>query len=305
MRKSDKIDPDELAKRLGLPLKFLRWQAAAAQKSYRVYSIPKRNGSMRTIEAPSERLKAIQRRILRRLLPPEVSECATAFVPGRSIADNARPHLGAPAVLELDIKNFFPSLNYELLRDHLVNNGFTPEAAKTVTALCTFDGHLPQGAVTSPHLANLLLYDFDRAIDDYVRRFGVYTRYADDLTFSGDLSPERISGIIVRCRRGLKALGLKLNPGKTRVARRGSRQQVTGLVVNEKLRAPRELRRKLRQEMYYLNRYWETECRKLTAERLESLLGRVNFVWSIDRDNAEFSEYRRQLLEIKKFRRKR
>ena len=203
-------------------------------------------------------------------------------------------------VLELDIRNFFPSLSYQLLYDYLVKNGFTQEAAKTVTALCNFNGHLPQGAVTSPHIANLLLYDFDRAINDYVRRFGVYTRYADDLTFSGNLSGDRISNIIMRCRSRLIFLGLKLNPEKTRVNRRGSRQQVTGLVVNEKLQAPRELRRKLRQEMYYLNRYWESEWRKLTPEHLASLLGQVNFVWSIDRDNAEFAEYRRQLLEIKR-----
>ena len=301
MRKIDHIDSDKMAEKLGLPLKFLRWQAATVQDSYRVYSIPKRNGKMRTIEAPSERLKLIQRRILHHLLPQTVSKCATAFVRGRCIADNARRHLNAPVVLELDIRNFFPSLSYQLLYDYLVKNGFAQEAAKTVTALCTFNGHLPQGAVTSPHIANLLLYDFDRAINDYVRRFGVYTRYADDLTFSGNLSGDRILSIIIRCRCRLNFLGLKLNPEKTRVNRRGSRQQVTGLVVNEKLQAPRELRRKLRQEMYYLNRYWESEWRKLTPEHLDSLLGQVNFVWSIDRDNTEFSEYRRQLLEIKKF----
>ena len=294
------IDSDKMAERLDLPLNFLRWQAATVRDSYRVYSIPKRNGKKRVIEAPSERLKMIQRRILHRLLPQTVSECATAFVPGRGIADNARAHLDQPVVLGMDIKNFFPSLGYELLGDYLLKYGFSPDAAKTVTALCTFDGHLPQGAVTSPHLANLLLYDFDLAISRYVRSFANYTRYADDLTFSGNFGESEISAIISCCRMGLKPLGLKLNPEKTHVARRGTRQQVTGLVVNEKIQAPRTLRRELRQRMYYLNRYWESEWRQLTGEQLAALLGKINFAWDIDRTNAEFSEYRRQLLEIKR-----
>ena len=296
------MDSEKLAEKLGLPLNFLRWQAATVQNSYRVYSIPKRNGKKRVIEAPSQRLKFIQSRLLAAVLPKKVSPCATAFVHGKSIADNARPHLNQPVVLGMDIKNFFPSLGYELLFDYLLKHGFSPDAAKTVTALCTFDGHLPQGAVTSPHLANLLLYDFDLAISRHVRRFAVYTRYADDLTFSGDFDENKISAIISRCRMELKPLGLKLNPEKTHVSRRGSRQQITGLVVNEKIQAPRTLRRELRQRMYYLNRFWEKEWRRLTEEQLESLLGKINFVWNIDRGNAEFSEYRRQLLEIKKFR---
>lgn len=302
MRKKSRIDLDELATELGLPLKFLRWQAATVQKSYRVYTIPKSNGKMRTIEAPSRQLKFIQSRLVATVLPHKVSSCATAFVPGKNIADNARPHLNKPVVLGMDIKNFFPSLSYKLLFDYLMKNGFNSDAAKTVTALCTFNGHLPQGAVTSPHLANLLLYEFDLAIRRYVRRFATYTRYADDLTFSGDFGENEISAIINRCRMELRPLGLKLNPDKTHVSRRGSRQQITGLVVNEKIQAPREFRRGLRQEMYYLNRFWEKEWHGLTDERLDSLLGKINFVWNIDRGNAEFSEYRRQLLEIKKFR---
>ena len=301
MQKQYKIDLEDLAAKTGLPLKFLRWQAATVQNSYRVYTIPKRNGKMRIIEAPSTRLKLIQARLVDRVLPKKVSSCATAFVHQKSIADNARPHLNKPVVLGMDIKNFFPSLGYKLLLRYLVKNGFSPAAAKTVTALCTFDGHLPQGAVTSPHLANLLLYEFDLEIRRYVRRFAVYTRYADDLTFSGNLNEKEIADIIRKCRAELKMLNLKLNPKKTHVSRRGARQQITGLVVNEKLHAPRELRRDLRQEMYYLNKFWETEHQKITEERLDSLLGKINFVWNIDRDNAEFFEYRRQLLEIKKF----
>ena len=302
MAKTYRIDSEKLAQHLGLPLKFLRWQAATAQQSYRVYSIPKRNGRMRTIEAPSERLKFIQSRLVAAVLPDRVSRWATAFRPGRNIADNARPHLGKAVVLSMDIRNFFPSLRYPLLLDYLGGSGFSPEAAKTVTALCTFDGHLPQGAVTSPHLANLLLYDFDLAVARAVRPFADYTRYADDLTFSGDLGETEIAAILRLCRTHLKSLGLKLNPAKTRIARRGSRQEVTGVVVNQKLQPPREYRRQLRQEMYYLNRFWEKEWRQLTDEKLDSLLGRIGFVWDFDRTDAEFSEYRRQLLEIKRFR---
>ena len=96
-------------------------------------------------------------------------------------------------------------------------------------------------------------------------------------------------------------IGLKLNPDKTHVMRNGNRKMVTGITVNQKLSAPKSLRKRLRQRMYYLNHFWEKDWHRLTEEELNNLLGLVNFVWSIDRENQEFFQYRTQLLEIKRF----
>ena len=124
---------------------------------------------------------------------------------------------------------------------------------------------------------------------------------ADDLTFSGDPGNEEITGLIRYVKQELGKLGLRLNHEKIRIQRQGMRQEVTGVVVNAKTSAPREVRRRLRQQMYYLNKHWEHEWRKLDEHSLNVLLGQANFIWDMDRDNPEFTEYRRQLLEIKRY----
>ena len=161
---------------------------------------------------------------------------------------------------------------------------------------------MPQGAVTSPFLANRLLREFDETMLRHCRQAKVnYSRYADDITLSGSISNDLKEKLLSFVREGLHLYGLQLNNDKIRVQHRNNRQEVTGIVVNEKLQAPRELRRVLRQKMYYLNRYWENDLQKLTENDLDKLLGQVNFVWSIDKANSEFAEYRKQLLEIKRY----
>ena len=161
---------------------------------------------------------------------------------------------------------------------------------------------MPQGAVTSPFLANRLLNDFDEVMSQHCRQVKVnYSRYADDITLSGNISDALKEKLISFAREGLYLYGLQLNNEKIRILRRNNRQEVTGIVVNEKLQAPRELRRILRQKMYYLNRFWENDWQKLTENELDKLLGQVNFVWSIDKTNSEFAEYRKQLLGIKRY----
>ena len=130
----------------------------------------------------------------------------------------------------------------------------------------------------------------------------VVSRYADDLTFSGAIDNETITELIQFCRQELRYVGLKLNNQKIHVQRKSGCQSVTGLVVNETVNAPRDMRRAVRQKMYYLNKFWEKEWRKLDDHTLNVLLGQVNFIWDLKRENREFSEYRRQLLEIQHFR---
>ena len=291
-----------LARKLGLTVKQLYFISYNLEKFYTVYQIPKKNGKFRTIEAPSPLLTKIQSKILQDFISRRTSRAATAFEKKRNIKQNAQIHLNQPVLIGLDIKNFFPSVRFNLVWDYFKKQNVEDEPARLIATLCTFNGHLPQGAITSPFLANRLLRRFDEKMLKFCNLQKVnYSRYADDITFSGNINSALRDRLIKFVREELIPFHLQLNDEKIRVLHRNNRQEVTGIVVNEKLQAPRELRRILRQKMYYLNRFWENDWQKLTENDLDKLLGQVNFVWSIDKSNSEFAEYRKQLLEIKRY----
>lgn len=321
-----------MAEDLGINVKFLYLLSNRTPEFYKIYRIPKKNGKFRTIEAPCAILKRIQQYILRFVLPDKISlgatrctkalqsirrqdpeadisrkeiiglmSAATAFEPGTSIKDNAENHCGQPVVIALDVKDFFPSLKYKRVLALFRKYTERENTAVMLAKLCTLYGHLPQGAVTSPHISNLLLHDLDFTLKLYALDHGLeFTRYADDLTFSGNPDNGEISALIQTCRQELRKSGLRLNNDKIKIMRKGMRQEVTGIVVNAKMNAPREDRRRLRQQMYYLNKHWEHEWWKLDEHSLNVLLGKTNFIWNLDRGNPEIAEYRRQLLEIKR-----
>ena len=239
---------------------------------YQRFTIPKRHGGTRNIEAPGDKLKALQRRVLWRLLEPlTVRPCATGFVRGRSIVDNARPHVGQGVVINLDLADFFGSIALERVQQVFAAHGWETQAATILARICTSDGRLPQGAPTSPALSNLVCRRLDARLSALVvRANGQYTRYADDLTFSFPAfghnkrrrTPRlRASGDGARRRRPagpsrslLKKIGLIIvdegfriqRKKRIRVQRAHQRQTATGLVVNQKLNAPRATRRLVR-----------------------------------------------------------
>ena len=214
---------------------------------YRSWEIPKRRGGKRRITAPVPVLKAIQRRLLDAVLAATPCHpAATGFLPGISIADNARPHVGRKVVVNVDIEGFFPNTRFKLVRravERILPRRLSPEARRLVVDICTMGGGLPIGAPTSPAIANHVMLPVDRALAKVAARHGVaYTRYADDLTLSGD-DPARLLPFL---RQVVGQLGYRLDPKKTNFFRRGRRQVVTGLVVNDKVSVPRKLRRRLR-----------------------------------------------------------
>ncbi len=221
----------------------------ALTASYRIYTIAKKNGKRRIIQAPNRPLKTLQRALLDRgfaqLLP---HDCATGFRPGYSTLDNARPHERKRIVAKVDVESFFPSTRYaSVLRvcGQLWGATLSPRAVHLVAELCTVDGGLPTGAPTSPAIANLVLKPADAALATVCQRKGVtYTRFADDLTFSSD--SEAAVRVLPFVSEVLRTHGYRLAHQKTGVFRRGRRQTVTGLVVNEKATLSRPERRLLR-----------------------------------------------------------
>ena len=222
--------------------------AAWVEQEYNVY--PMVTGrKTRWIEAPSEELKELQRLLLDNLLYKlEPTEYAHGFVPGRSIVTNASCHVGKKWVLTADIKNFFPSVTKAQVIRALAPLDLAPERRDIIVELVTLHGHLPQGAPTSPHLANLVVRGMDLSIARWADLYDVaYTRYADDLTLSGELRPN-----LPTLRDKVEAAGFQLAANKTRIMHSDQRQTVTGLVVNEKVALPRGKRRILRAMLHNL-----------------------------------------------------
>ncbi|HRI49093.1 MAG TPA: reverse transcriptase family protein [Pseudomonadota bacterium] len=198
----------ELLRWLGLDseaeLRRLQRPGAGPGAPYVEFTIPKASGEPRRITAPRPRLKKLQRKILDELLVKcAPHEAAHGFVRGRSVVSNARPHAGAALVIKMDLRDFFPTIHFRRVAGLFQYYGYETEVAAALASLCThrpqlpggrplWPGVLPQGAPTSPALANILCRRLDSRLGGLARRAGAtYTRYADDLTFSFATEPER------------------------------------------------------------------------------------------------------------------
>jgi len=236
----------QLARTLGMELADL----ANFQPSYHEAFIAKRSGGRRRLLVPDAATKSLQRKLLRRVLARlRVHPAATGFERGRSIVDHARPHVGQAIVIHMDVVDFFTSTQATRIEAYFRRIGWNAPAAALLTRLTTHEGGLPQGAPTSPRLANLVNYGLDARLARYVEpQGGRYTRYADDIAISLEHDWGRTArGFVQKTRALLRAHGYRAHGRrKLSIRRRHQRQQVTGLVVNDKVHLSRERRRWLR-----------------------------------------------------------
>ena len=266
----------DLAMALGISLKELLFfsihRERERQPHYITFSIPKRAGGKRLIMAPKRRLKAIQRKLLELLVERlPVSDPAHAFRKGRNVRTGAEPHVGKKCILKLDLKDFFPSVTAARVRGLLLAYGYSFTVATTLAVLMTeaerqpveVDGavfHVPvgqrhcvQGAPTSPGICNALLLRMDRRLAGYARKHCLnYTRYADDLFFSGEMDRSGTNQVRLVVSRIVSEEGFQINTAKTKMMARGSRQSVTGVTVNQILGLSRKERRKMRAAAHHL-----------------------------------------------------
>ena len=263
--------PADLAKSLNLPVPRLRWLAfhseAATVTHYVRFQVPKKSVGMRELSAPHRDLAAAQQWILMHILEKiPTHDAAHGFVPGRGTMSNAVPHVGRAAVVNLDLKDFFPSVTFPRIKGIFQEFGFSPAVATILALLCTecprrkveYGGRLfhvatgarglPQGACTSPALSNLLARRLDARLKGLAEKLGfTYTRYADDLTFSGSAEAAAKTGyLLARVRHIVADENLTVNETKTRVQRPNTRQTVTGIVVNKRPNVSRRTTRRLR-----------------------------------------------------------
>lgn len=290
-----------LERDLGISLKTLYTLSNQRSKHYKKVFIPKKNGGTRTLAVPDALLKKVQRRILSVLLAyMPSSPFATAYEYGRSICKNALPHVGRKYLLKVDIEDFFGSITYGMVKEKVFDSAHFSEPIRILLSLlCYYKDCLPQGAPTSPKIANLVLRDFDYRIGTWCTKRGIsYTRYCDDLTLSGDIDLRETHTFVTQ---ELWKEHFRLHKDKTRFIHADRQQQVTGIVVNYQPRVSTEYCKKIRQEMYYCQKFGiESHLKKIgyTAgvnTYYNHLLGKINYVLSIMPDNKEMLAYKQTL----------
>ncbi len=315
--------PLDVAKLIEVTIPQLRWltfhRDDATMVHYERFTIPKRSGGERAIWAPRPILKHAQRTILREIVERlPIHGAAHGFVPGRSILTNATIHTDSQIVIKMDLKDFFPSVTFPRVKGIFRNAGYREQIATLLALLCTesprevmdIDGTthyvalgprcLPQGAPTSPAITNTLCLSLDRRMAGLAESLGWrYTRYADDLTFSLPTTHDghpKIGNLLGGVKMIISDEGFTLNPKKTRIMRKGSKQSVTGLIVNgdARPRVPRETRRKLRAAIHN-----QKQGKPLHMdESLYTLMGYASFVYMTDRElGAKWFDDLRPLLE--------
>ncbi|MFT5682209.1 MAG: RNA-directed DNA polymerase [Myxococcota bacterium] len=291
----------ELRATLGIATpKQLGWMLLSCEDGpYRSFTIPKSSGQPRRIDAPLPQLRAVQRRILKGILSRmPVHEAAHGFVKGCSTVTNAAEHVGKRLLVKFDLKDFFPTISYWRVVGLFAHLGYdvgqlrlsvdddSRNVAPVLARLCCFaqdpeefgGGYTPQGAPTSPAISNLILRGLDARLAGIVRSLdGVYTRYADDLTFSfhGEGEVGRLRWWVEEiCRQE----GFAVNQDKFRVIRASQRQQVTGVVVNDCLRVPRQERRRFRAILHNCQKHGVASQARGRADMAGYLRGYASYI---------------------------
>ncbi len=310
---------EQIAAAMGIAVSELRFLSFSRKTSnvnhYVRFKLPKKTGGERLISAPMPRLKQAQQWILTNLLEKVgLHDAAHGFRAAHSIVSNAKPHLGAEVIINRDLKDFFPSISYRRVKGVFKSLGYSDAAATIFGLLCTepevekveLDGriyyvatgarHLPQGAPTSPAITNILCRRLDRRMQKIADECGfVYTRYADDLTFStSGKSKQNICNVLRRSESVVAHEGLELHPEKTRVLRKSRQQEVTGIVVNEKLSLDRKELKRFRAVLFQVEKdgpdgkHWGK-----SPDVIASLKGFTNYLQMVD--PAKAADYQKRV----------
>jgi retron-type reverse transcriptase len=274
---------------------------------YHRYGIPKKTGGIRNISAPKRALADAQQKVLANILEKIApGNPAHGFVKGRSIVTNASPHVGRKVVCNLDLRDFFPTITFRRVKGLFHAFGYSEHVATVLALLCTeptrakaelsgkifhvalSERFVPQGACTSPAITNLLCRRLDKRLDALAAKAGFsYTRYADDLTFSGDETKE-VGRLLRAVRKVVTAEGFTEHDDKTRVMRRGRRQEVTGVVVNTRPTLARDEVRRLRAILHNAAKTGlEAQNREKIPNFEAHLRGRVAYLAMIDKGRGE------------------
>ncbi|KGP74487.1 reverse transcriptase family protein [Pontibacillus yanchengensis] len=273
------------------------------------YTISKRDGSSREVWKPSYKLKTIQRWILKNILfNIKVSESAHGFVKNKSILTNAEVHqYNEPFwVYSTDIKDFFPSIKQNEVKKIFLEIGYTEKVSEALSSLTTINESLVQGFPTSPMISNIYCREIDEEFKKQANKLNIsYSRYADDITFSGPQKNgylkliKNIKNIVLH---NFRENNFLINEKKTRVRKNKHTKIVTGIVVSQYgVRIPQKYYRRLNKELYYCQRFGVNEHLKyhglITISNFKGyLIGLARFIYMVDPDKG--SEYIKKIQKL-------
>jgi hypothetical protein len=312
----------ELAEAIGLELAELRYLLYSRKVSktnhYYTFEIPKKSGGTRKISAPKRKLKYLQTWVLENVLNcVPIGDSAHGFIKNRSIVSNAGPHVGADMVINVDLKDFFPTIDYKRVKGLMEALGYSEQLATIFALICTqsetetvqMDGvtyyvqngnrFLPQGSPASPAISNLIAYRLDRKVQGLARKMNfTYTRYADDLSFS--TSKEHVKTghkLLYFLKQIIESEGFIMHPEKTQIMRKGGLQKVTGIVVNEKPNVERTQLRKFRSLLHHIETEgWKDQKWGKAKHLINAIEGYICYVSMVNRTKGDL--FREQLKKV-------
>ena len=297
---------------------------------YRTFEIKKKTGGMREITAPHPRIKGVQQRLLRILFdvyqPKDVTQ---GFVINRSICTNAKIHIRSKFILNIDLENFFPSINFGRVRGLFLAEPYksTNDVATVLAQICCYKNQLPQGSPVSPIISNMICARLDSHLHKLARKHHCYySRYADDITISTNKSvfPSEIAKLVdsngkLVCKLGnsllntIKNNGFKVNEAKTRLQKYNERQVVTGLVSNKRVNVPREFVRDIRAMLHNWEKDGIGSCQRMFEARYlienssrprqklfkEMVRGKIDFVGTVrGKDDSIYLKLLQKLADL-------
>lgn len=250
---------------------------------YKIIKIPKRKGGYRLVRFCLNNNVRSAHKVIYEMLreyQPAVHPTAQGFVKGRSTYTNALKHTQQRYILHIDIKNFFDSIDKRQIKRALLRLGISDEVAEFISRATTIDGLMGQGLHTGPDLSNHCMYELDLMLAEFSEANAlVYSRFGDDMSFSGELAPDKVS-----IQEIIEKNGFQVNTPKVKLQKRGSNQYVTGLTVfDESPRIPKKFKKRLRSHLYYIHKY--------------GLEGHVKRTRNIYRENFESQEAYEHYLE--------
>lgn len=312
------------AKSMQIDLKALQYLAFNRKVSkvshYHTFEVSKKSGGKRKIAAPKPKLKEIQTWILENILHkiPYTDE-AHGFIKERSIVTNANPHINKDIVINIDLKDFFPTITYKRVKGLFHKMGYSEESATILGLLCThsevdeidLDGisyyvqsgerKLPQGSPASPAISNLIVYKMDKKIKGLAKKLDfTYTRYADDMSFSTTKeNSANVSPLLYFTKKIIESEGFTIHPDKIHIMRKGTQQKVTGVVVNEKLAVDRIQLRKFRALLHNIETNgWKDQKWGKAMHLINAIDGYTNYVYMINPEKGKL--FKQKLKKIVK-----
>jgi len=284
------FDFNHLCLLLGRNRNYLASVVNSNTSHYRTFNIPKRSGGSREITAPYPALLECQNWIYRNILTKTlIHPAAQGFTAKKSIVTNAKVHINQKQFLKIDLKDFFPSITINQVMTYFKELGYTNKVAYYLSAICCYGEVLPQGAPSSPALSNIIGRTLDKRLFAFAKKHNLkYTRYADDIAFSGEEIPikfiDYVSVIIQSC-------GFRVNTKKTILQQQEKTKRIiTGISISDDtIKVPREYKRKLKQEIHCIRKFGissHIRRRKIKSpDYLLSIIGKIRFWLSVEPDN--------------------